>query len=786
MGSLTGRYSFRLRAAGPVADQVLTETALGFAAEPARVRRGRGGILLALILLTAAAWMISAGVLQVRVEHARERELALTRAGEQLHALDGVGWRASLGTIDEQAAIAEATRRWDAMRRGIERGGSPGLARVLAQTEAAVAREMASTDGQGMLGAASKPVADRLSALDGAIESARGDAIKDSVSARGVARLHAIGGGVFALTIVIVLALAYRRTVRSAGALGLRAARAEGEREALAHSQRRVHALIEHASDCVVVVAADGTVTYATDSLEALVGHTPLEAVGEPIDAVLAPADRERLGQLLAGADGVHGTISTAATLCHRDGTLVEADVRIVDRREDPDVLGLVITVRDTRERLRLERELRATEIRDRGTGLANHARLLEWIDEALQARRDDPALALVVLDLNDFHAVNESLGHAAGDECLAECARRLGVAADVHGRVARLAGDAFALLLEGLTDPDDARRAARALLDSLAAPVVLTQAEIPLSASAGIALAAAGGSAQELVRAAVTAAGAAGRRGPGHIELFAPAMHARARRRLELRSALARAIDLDELTIAYQPIVNVETGETAALEALLRWQLDGRPVSPADFIPVAEASGLMPALGARVLERACAEVVDHAAPGQPPPTVSVNVSAVQLRSPDFAATVEHALTQSGLDPRSLVLELTESTMLEHTTGVRATVDALRSLGVRIAIDDFGTGWSSLATLASLPIDVLKLDRSFVAAMDDSPAHASLVSGVLSMAERLSLPTVIEGVETQRQLDRLKLFGARYVQGYHLGRPAALSTPRAPVGAHTV
>jgi EAL domain-containing protein (putative c-di-GMP-specific phosphodiesterase class I) len=247
--------------------------------------------------------------------------------------------------------------------------------------------------------------------------------------------------------------------------------------------------------------------------------------------------------------------------------------------------------------------------------------------------------------------------------------------------------------------------------------------------------------------------------------------MHASAVRRLGLRSALARAVEREELDLVYQPIINVDSGETTGLETLLRWRTsEGEPVSPADFIPVAEASGLIVPLGAWVLDRACAD-----AAALEEVMVGVNVSAVQLRTTDFVGTVAAALERSGLPPERLVLELTESALMDDVTGVQEAFEALRKLGVAIAIDDFGTGFSSLATLADLPVDVLKLDRSFIAAMADSPSHEALVGGVVSLADRLGLPVVAEGVETAEQLEALRALGCRWAQGYHLGRPAPLA-----------
>jgi EAL domain-containing protein (putative c-di-GMP-specific phosphodiesterase class I) len=337
--------------------------------------------------------------------------------------------------------------------------------------------------------------------------------------------------------------------------------------------------------------------------------------------------------------------------------------------------------------------------------------------------------------------------------------------------RLARLGGDEFGILFEQVPDRESAETLARRLLDDAARPVHLDGTDIPLSGSAGVTLATAGDLAEDVLRCADTAVHAAKARGANQVVVYSPAMHADARRRLDLRTALAGAVERDELDLVYQPLVHLASGETHGVEALLRWRTEsGETVSPADFIPIAEASGLIVPIGRWVLERACTAV---AALGDL--HVAVNVSAVQLRQADFVDQVVAALEASGLPAERLVVELTESALVDDVDAVTASFGALRALGVRVAIDDFGTGFSSLATLADLPVDLLKLDRSFVAAMSDSAPHAALVSGVVSLAERVGLPIVAEGVETEEQLAALRDLDCTFAQGYHLGRPGSLA-----------
>jgi diguanylate cyclase (GGDEF)-like protein len=456
----------------------------------------------------------------------------------------------------------------------------------------------------------------------------------------------------------------------------------------------------------------------------------------------------------------------------------VHAEVRVADRLTDPDVAGVVLAVRDVSERRQLERQLRRSARRDPLTGLPNRASFEDRLRTALE--RPGLRAAVLLLDLDEFETVNDSLGHLGGDQVLVTCAARLHAAAG-DNVIARLGSDEFAVLLEGVADAEHAERAARELAAAVALPTTIDGAEVPITVSAGLALAAPGLGAEDLLRCADTALHIAQSRGPGELQAYSPAMHANARRRLELRAALTHAVRAEALVLAYQPIVDLARDEATGVEALLRWTLDGEPIPPSEFIPLAEASGLIAELGAWVLERACADVAPLRTATGAPLRVSVNVSAVQLRATGFTAQVADTLVRTGLAPERLTLELTESVVVDDVSAVTEVFTALRTLGVRISVDDFGTGFSSLASLADLPIDALKLDRSFIAAMDESDSREALVAGVISLADRLGLPIVAEGIETAAQLAALRRLGCGYGQGFHLGRPAPLVAVASPV-----
>jgi diguanylate cyclase (GGDEF)-like protein/PAS domain S-box-containing protein len=760
------------------------------APDPQRRRHSRRpAVLLASVLLVLAAWAGTSGTLYLRARANDARALTLANADAELHTLQTVRWRALLGLIAPPAAARTGDRHWRALVRAVGEAGEPELHTYVQALDAplrAAAERLVRDPETSRRSAAGDRVSGLLARLHQRLE-AEVERTRRTVARQERQALTLIGvGGAVALLLVALLLRAYWRTSRAALVLLTRAAASEAERRALADSARRFGALVQHATDAVVVIDGAGTVTFATDAVQRLLGRTPAELADREFAELVTPAQRGRLAGLLADVAGEPGALGAELDLRHRDGHPVHTDMRAADRREDPDVGGIVLTLRDVSERRSMQRQLEMAAVRDPRTGMANRLRFEQWVDAALRDAEltgrpgDVPAVAALLLDLNDFQTINDSLGHVAGDRCVAACGERLRAAVGDRGQLARVGGDEFALLLQSVGEPETAERYARMLLDALREPLRLDGADVPLTASVGVAIAAPGGDAQDLLRSAHTALHAAKRRGAGHVEVFTPAMHQQAVRRLELRSALAGAVERDELTLAYQPIVDLESGETAGVEALLRWEHDGQSVSPAQFIPVAEASGLIVPLGARVLERACREVAGRRRSDGEQLTVAVNVSAVQLRTPDFVTTVAEALDRSGLPAGALTLELTESAMVQDVVGVRAALEAARALGVRVAVDDFGTGWSSLATLASLPVDILKLDRSFVAAMDASPTHAALVDGVISMSARLGLPTVVEGVETAEQLERLRGFGARFAQGFHLGRPGPLAAAARP------
>ena len=483
------------------------------------------------------------------------------------------------------------------------------------------------------------------------------------------------------------------------------------------------------------------------------------------MDAFADPLDRERLDQAIAREE----TEPFECTLLARGGTPREFEFRLTNLTGEESVGGILLNARDVSERKSFEAELKNLAFRDTVTGLANRPMFIEATRQALaRGRRDDSTLAVLFLDLDGFKEINDSLGHGAGDEVLVAVAQRLDGAVRGADTAARFGGDEFAVLLEDVGS-QEAADAAQRVLDLLSVPARLGGREIALRTSLGVSVAVAGDtrSAEELIRDADAAMYTAKRDGKGGYRLFEPAMHADVLHRLELRSDLERAIGAGELELYYQPVVRLGDGSVSGFEALLRWHHPTRGmVSPVEFIPIAEETGLIVPIGRWVLHEATqhARRLEEATGG--PLRMNVNLSAKQLQHGGIVADVKSALAASGFPAERLVLELTESVLLEDGDLAVMRLNALKSFGIRLALDDFGTGFSSLSYLSRLPVDVLKLDRSFL--RDGAPA---LTAGIVGLGAALQLEVVAEGIETDDQWYALQALGCDYGQGFYFSRP---------------
>jgi diguanylate cyclase (GGDEF)-like protein len=412
-------------------------------------------------------------------------------------------------------------------------------------------------------------------------------------------------------------------------------------------------------------------------------------------------------------------------------------------------------------------------------TGLPNRTLLLDRVSNCI-ARRRPPghAAVLMFLDLDDFRRVNDSLGHSAGDEVLVALAERLRTSVRSGDSVAHFGGDEFAILLEA-KDPEEAEAAAQRILADFAKPFALEGREVKFSASVGIALSGTNEMrAEDLMRNAFTALHTAKELGRGEIVFFEPSMHSSALSRLDLEQELRQAVDNQELDVYFQPLMSLSDLSVHGFEALVRWiHPEKGIISAFHFIPMAEEAGLTPEIDRMVLQHTCAKIRDLNSTvfAEKPAAAHVNLSPTSIRQSDFVSNLADDITDSGLDPEHLVLEITESVMMHDVEQAASKLRAIKSLGVRLALDDFGTGYSSLSYLRSFPVDVVKIDKVFVDEIESDQGASALVQAILRLGSGLTFEVVAEGIETQEQMESLLDLGCRYGQGYYLAHP--LSAP---------
>ena len=598
-----------------------------------------------------------------------------------------------------------------------------------------------------------------------ALLAARGDRVDTPVAAvlAGASALAVIAG-----VVRVLRPPAARRAAASAAA-----------------SDPRLVAAIERDSAAIVTVDRGGIIRAASPAFNALTDQAVREAVGRPFLDRVDRTDRRRVEWALGGGAGSEPQVVEFRML-RGDFTPVEVEATIVDLTDDPVFDGFLLTIRDAAERRIYEAELRRQAFHDTLTGLANRAAFFDRVEHAIErSMQTGDQIAVAYMDLDGFKRINDSLGHSVGDRVLAIVGERLSWAVRGEDLVARLGGDEFAILLEDPGQSAAVGLIAERIRTSVATPIGVGGKQVRVGVSIGIATSgtldfpdaslarAPLGLAQladELVRNADVAMYESKQHGKDAVARYEPSMRLASALRLDTETALREAIEERQFVVHYQPIVDLVDGRIVAVEALARWRRPGVGlVAPSDFIPVAEQTGLVRAMGAQLLRIACEAARDWTA--RAPVDLAVNLSPRQLQDPLLVGMVELALRESGLDPARLVFELTESHILDDGVETLDSLARLRAMGIRLAIDDFGTGYSSLSYLEHLPVDILKIDRAFVVDLPTAPKRAALVRAIIAMSGALGLTTIAEGVETAEQLRIVRALGCDQAQGFHLAGP---------------
>ena len=561
--------------------------------------------------------------------------------------------------------------------------------------------------------------------------------------------------------------------IRMAGATAQQKEEAEAS---MRLSEDRFRSLIQNSSDTTMVMGAAGECTYVSPAITELLGFVPTDLVGRLGTDFVHPDDRDRVRSRLGAQFEAHGpgTVLLQFRMEQRNGGWRDVEAVVTNQMDRPSVAGYVAHIRDITERKEFEALLAHRALHDPLTGLANRQLILDRAEQMLvRSRRTLEPVAAYFIDLDNFKDANDSLGHEAGDNLLQAVAGRFAAILRASDTVGRLGGDEFVILAEGASLAAGPQMVAERIREILAEPFEVVGYEgLPITVTASIGIATGDRpSAQELLLDADIALYRAKAGGRGISVVFEPAMQSAAVDRLALKSDLDSALADSQFFLLYQPIFDLDSVAIHGVEALIRWQHPTKGViSPDDFIPVLEDSGMIVEVGRWVLQEACAQAASWQRMGYAT-TMSVNVSMRQLEADTLVDHVQEALTRSGLDPRSLVIEVTESTLMKDANATVSRLKRLKEIGVMIAIDDFGTGYSSMAYLRQFPVDVLKIDRSFVAEMDGTPDSAALIHTLVELGRTLGLVTLAEGIEDDSQLEGLRNELCDRGQGFIFSRP---------------
>jgi len=565
-------------------------------------------------------------------------------------------------------------------------------------------------------------------------------------------------------------------------------------RRELAERERLFHLITENAADMIAVVDRDGKRLYNSPSYERILGYSAEELAATSSLEQVHPDDRTRVLDAAQKAHLNGGGERLEYRIHHKDGSwrVFESTASAIHDLQG-ETEGLVIVNRDITERKQAEALLEHRAFHDGLTNLPNRALFLDRVQRAIAVSRRHPdfQFAVLFIDIDHFQVFNDSLGHAAGDELLVQIARRLTVclrSVDTVSRgrsrpesifiddntVARPGGDEFLVLAAELHDASDAIRMSKRIQERLAVPFDVKGSEIVITASIGVVFyGTSSTNAEDVLRDAEIAMYRAKQGGKDSFELFDGAMHSAAVKRLQLETDLRKALDADEFRVHYQPVISLQRNQIVGFEALSRWQRPNALILPGQFIEVATEIGLILPINRLLLRQACLQLRrwQSTFPADPTLSVSVNVTAKEFAQPDLVLQVEQILQQTGVKPQCVEFEITETIAMTHVERSIRVLSDLKALGVRLSIDDFGTGFSSLCRLQHLPVDTLKIDRSFISGSARNAETPEIVRIIIMLAHNLGLRVIAEGVENRQQLDMVQQFGCDMVQGFLFSRP---------------
>jgi PAS domain S-box-containing protein len=579
-------------------------------------------------------------------------------------------------------------------------------------------------------------------------------------------------------------------------------------RRQLAERDELFQLISENAADMIALVDSEGHRLYNSPAYEKVLGYSPEELKATSSLEQIHPDDRPRVLQAAEKAKQTGHGERVEYRILHKNGSwrVLESTASAIKNARG-ETEKLVIVNRDITDRKRAEEMLVHNAFHDGLTNLPNRALFLDRLQHALtlSKKHANYKFAVLLIDIDEFKIVNDSLGHSAGNDLLIAIGQRLTESvrrADTVSRprtvampervrtddsLARLGGDEFTVLLDDIRDPIEAVRVAERIQSEIATPFSVNGQQVVITASIGIASSAtAHTGAEDLLRDADIAMYRAKRAGRSKVEVFDVGMHASAVKRLRLETDLRQALQQNEFRVYYQPIVSLETGKIAGFEALTRWQRAEGIISPADFMPVAEETGLIIPMNRQLLREACQHVLAWQTqfPSNPPLSISVNVTSREFAQQDLADEMQKILSETGFDPGNLHLEIVETIAMGDAEQSGQALSRLKALGAHLSIDDFGTGYSSLSRLRRLPVDTLKIDRAFIMNMDSDPESREIVRVIVMLAHNLGLKVVAEGAETEEHVNQLKQLNCELAQGYFFSRPVDDQAIQQLLGKH--